>query len=139
LISLLFYALPPFHLLGFFSFMVLAVWLWIPIGLWLARPMLVRTERAPVLLVLRVFQRDTEVEALFDLVIERWRASGPAVLIAGTDLASRTMDSDDLFTYLQGALAQRFIRDEKMLHQELANGYGTGFGRALPRHRLLLL
>ena len=60
--------------------------------------------------MLRVFQQDAQVQALFDHVIERWRLSGNTVLIAGTDLADRTLDADDIFVFLDGGLATRFIR-----------------------------
>jgi hypothetical protein len=46
---------------------------------------------------------------MFDRVIERWRLTGNTVLIAGTDLISRTLDPDDLFTFLNGRLGERFI------------------------------
>ena len=65
--------------------------------------------RPPTLLVLRVFQRDAQVQALFDHGIERWRLTGNTVLIAGTDLADRTLAAADIFTFLDGGLAQRFI------------------------------
>lgn len=35
-------------------------------------------------------------------------------------MASRTLEPDDLFAYMEGAIAQRFIRDDKMLNQQLA-------------------
>ena len=50
------------------------------------------------------------MQDLFDHVVERWRLSGNTVLIAGTDLADRTLDAGDIFTFLDGGLAQRFIR-----------------------------
>jgi len=65
--------------------------------------------RPPTLLVLRVFQRDRAVRALFDTVIERWPLSCNTLLIAGTDLLDRTLDADDIFTFLDGRLAERFI------------------------------
>jgi hypothetical protein len=68
-----------------------------------------RLGRAPTLLVLRVFQRDKEVQSLFDHVVERWRLSGNTVMIAGTDLADRTLDADDIFQFLDRRLAERFI------------------------------
>ena len=40
---------------------------------------------------------------------ERWRLSGNTVMIAGTDLADRTLDADDIFQFLDRKLAQRFI------------------------------
>jgi hypothetical protein len=66
--------------------------------------------RPPTLLVLRVFQHDRRIQELFDHVIERWRLTGNTVLIAGTDLVERTLDADDLFTFIDGRLATRFIR-----------------------------
>lgn len=83
--------------------------LWIPVVMWsAARSRLVR-QRPPTLLVLRVFEQDALARSLFDHVVERWRLSGNTVLIAGADLADRTLDADDLFQFLDGRLAERFI------------------------------
>jgi hypothetical protein len=60
------------------------------------------------------------VEALFDRVVERWRLTGNTVLIAGTDLISRTLDPDDLFAFLNGQLAGRFIASEEEIPRRLA-------------------
>ena len=84
--------------------------LWIPLVITLSARLRSERGRPPTLLVLRVFQRDAQVQALFDHVIERWRLSGNTVMIAGTDLAVRTLDAADLFTFLDGHLADRFIR-----------------------------
>jgi hypothetical protein len=56
-----------------------------------------------------VFQQDAHARSLFDHVVERWRLSGNTVMIAGTDLADRTLDADDIFQFLDRKLAQRFI------------------------------
>jgi hypothetical protein len=69
----------------------------IPPVMWFARRWRLGTERPPTLLVLRVFQKDAQTQDLFDHVVERWRLSGNTVLIAGTDLADRTLDADDIF------------------------------------------
>ncbi|RNC68067.1 MAG: hypothetical protein ED859_11600 [Desulfuromonadales bacterium] len=82
--------------------------LWIPAVMLLARGRR-RTGRVPTLLVLRVFQRDKEVQSLFDYVIERWRLSGNTVMIAGTDLADRILDAADIFQFLDRRLAERFV------------------------------
>lgn len=76
--------------------------------------------RPPTLLVLRVFQRDAQVQELFDHVIERWRLIGNTVMIAGTDLASRTLNADDIFTFIDGRLARRFIRTSADVPSRLA-------------------
>jgi hypothetical protein len=88
----------------------------IPLVVWLAstidphrRSQMQQQPRAPVLLVLRVFQRDRAVSALFDLVIERWRLTGNTVLIAGTDLLARTIDAEDIYAFIGGRLRERFV------------------------------
>jgi hypothetical protein len=85
---------------------------WIPFSYPLLRavaPVVPRQKRAPTLLVLRVFQKDASIQNLFDRVIERWRLTGNTVLIAGTDLTERTIDAEDIFTFIDGRLAERFI------------------------------
>lgn len=96
--------------------------LWIPLVMALvtARRARRRAARPPTLLVLRVFQQDAQVQALFDHVVERWRLSGNVVLIAGTDLADRTLDGADVFTFLDGDLATRFIRSPADVAPRLA-------------------
>ncbi len=81
---------------------------WVPVAMSLARRR-PRPDRPPTLLVLRVFQHDERIQALFDHVVERWRLTGNTVLIAGTDLLERTMDAGDIFTFIDGRLAERFI------------------------------
>lgn len=85
--------------------------LWIPLGAALMQGFAgpAGAGQPPTLLVLRVFQQDANVQAIFDRVIERWRLSGNTVLIAGTDLADRTIDADDIFTFIDGRLGERFI------------------------------
>ncbi len=98
---------------------------WIPLVMMLNARLPRPRGRAPTLLVLRVFQHDAQVQALFDHVIERWRLSGNTVLIAGTDLADRTLDGDDIFTFLDGELASRFIRSAAEVAPRLA-GFQLG-------------
>ena len=94
--------------------------LWIPLAMQVYARLKRAPGRPPTLLVLRVFQRDAQVQGLFDQVIERWRLSGNTVLIAGTDLADRTLDADDIFTFLDGGLAARFIRSAADVAPRLA-------------------
>ena len=96
--------------------------LWIPLG---ARIMQATTGkrspgRPPMLLVLRVFRQDANVQDLFDRVIDRWRLTGNTVLIAGTDLVDRTIDPDDIFIFIDGRLGQRFIRSSADVPRRLA-------------------
>ena len=100
--------------------------LWIPLGgklmqLNAAPATPAAPARPPTLLVLRVFQQDANVQNLFDRVIERWRLSGNTVLIAGTDLVDRTVDADDIFTFIDGRLGERFIRTPADLARHIAN------------------
>lgn len=97
--------------------------LWVPVGAWLMQRTLGaqrKQGRPPTLLVLRVFQQDANVQDLFDRVIERWRLTGNTVLIAGTDLVDRTIDADDIFTFLDGRLGERFIHQPADVPRRLA-------------------
>jgi hypothetical protein len=94
--------------------------LWIPPVMVLLRRLRHPVDRPPTLLVLRVFQRDRAMRALFDTVIERWRLSGNTLLIAGTDLLDRTLDAGDIFTFLDGRLAERFILSADQIPVSLA-------------------
>jgi hypothetical protein len=94
--------------------------LWIPAALWLAGRWRPRRGRPPTLLVLRVFQQDAKARGLFDHVVERWRLSGNTVLIAGTDLADRTLDAHDIFRFLDGKLAERFIASPEDVTRRIA-------------------
>jgi hypothetical protein len=107
--------------LGLGGIVMLAPLAWIPVVMaivGLSRRN--RSGRPPTLLVLRVFQHDRRIQALFDHVIERWRLTGNTVLIAGTDLVERTLDADDLFTFIDGRLAARFIRSPADVAPRLA-------------------
>ncbi len=97
--------------LGAGAFVMLSPLLWIPVVMLTMRQRRRPADRPPTLLVLRVFQRDRMVRALFDSIIERWRCSGNTVLIAGTDLLERTLDADDILNFLDGRLGERFIAD----------------------------
>jgi hypothetical protein len=94
--------------------------LWIPAGMGLAARWRARRGRPPTLLVLRVFHQDALARSLFDHVAERWRLSGNTVLIAGTDLADRTLDADDIFRFLDRKLAQRFIASPADIPRRIA-------------------
>ena len=100
--------------------LVLLSLLWIPLALGLLRRRARSTVPAPTLLVLRVFRQEAKVTALFDDVIERWRSSGNTVLIAGTDLVDQTLDATDLLDFVDGRLAQRFIRSPAEVPTRLA-------------------
>lgn len=93
---------------------------WIPLGLAVMHRLGQPAGRPPRLLVLRVFQRDKAVNRLFDAVIERWRLTGNTMLIAGTDLAERTIDAEDIYLFLGGRLRERFVLDTAALPLLLA-------------------
>jgi len=121
LVALLMEALSASHGVGATALWVMACWLWIPVGLLALRSLLAAPAPAPMLLVLRVFQRDVQVQALFDDVVESWRYSGPACLIAGTDLALRTLEPDELFAFVSGRLQERFIGSMAALERRLGS------------------
>jgi hypothetical protein len=114
-------ALGAIHELGWGALVVFLPLLWIPPGAWLMRRLAAPPAgRPPTLLVLRVFQQDANVQALFDKVIERWRLSGNTVLIAGSDVVDHTIDAADIFNFIDGCLDERFIRHPSELDARLA-------------------
>lgn len=62
------------------------------------------------LLLLRVFGYQARTESLFDRVAQAWRFHGPVQLIAGVDLAMRTVDPGDVLAMLDGRLAELYVR-----------------------------
>jgi hypothetical protein len=71
------------------------------------------------LLVLRVFGFRSRSEKLFDSVAQRWRFRGGVTMIAGSDLAARTMDPDDTLAFLAAELQSRFVRGPQDLQDHL--------------------
>lgn len=72
------------------------------------------------LLLLRVFGYEARTEALFDKVAQRWRFRGPIQLIAGVDLAMRTVDPGDVLAFLGGKLAGNWVRTPADIAPRLA-------------------
>lgn len=132
LIALLVDALSASHSIGAWSLALIACWLWLPLGISLARNWLAPSADPPNLLVLRVFRRDAAVQSLFDSVIDRWRYSGTTSLIAGTDLALNTLEPDELFAFVNGRLRERFIASS----EDLAHHLGAIGDSADPDGRL---
>ena len=79
-----------------------------------------RTQRAPRLLLLRVFGYQARTESLFDRVAQTWRLQGPVQLIAGVDLAMRTADPGDMLALLDGRLAEAYVRTPEEVGERLA-------------------
>jgi hypothetical protein len=71
------------------------------------------------LLVLRVFGFRTRAEKMFDSVAQRWRFRGSVSMIAGTDLAARTINPDDTLAFLAGDLRSRFVQGRHDLQAHL--------------------
>ena len=120
-ISLLDKALMAASDLGLGGTVMLLPLAWVPVAMFALRWRgTAAPARPPTLLVLRVFQHDARTQALFDHVIERWRLTGNTVLIAGTDLLDRTIDAEDIFTFIDGGLAERFIHRAEDVPQRVA-------------------
>ena len=109
LIELIWVALAAASEHGIAALVMLLPLLWIPLAFLAVQRWNAAPARPPTLLVLRVFQRDADVRAMFDRVVERWRLTGNTVLIAGTDLIDQTLDADDALTFLDGRLGERFV------------------------------
>ena len=110
-------ALMLIHEIGGGAYSLLFVAFLFPLFTRLMQPVLQPTHQPPTLLLLRVFRGDNTIEKLFDQVIERWRYSGNTLLIAGKDLALRNLEPDELFSFLNGRLQERFITDHNSLQQ----------------------
>jgi hypothetical protein len=76
--------------------------------------------RPVALLLLRVFGHDRRTERLLDGITRRWRCIGPVYLIAGSDVALRTIDPQDFYSFLSGRLSRAFVKDEADLAARLA-------------------
>ena len=72
------------------------------------------------LLLLRVFGHDRRTERLLDEISQRWRFLGTIQMIAGRDLAARTIDPHELFTFIGGGLSREFIKDPEDLRKRVA-------------------
>jgi len=71
------------------------------------------------MLLLRVFGFQRRTEDLFDRMAERWRFEGPVAMIAGVDLALRSVDIDEALAYLQGSIESRYVAGPVDLAQRL--------------------
>lgn len=72
------------------------------------------------LLLLRVFGAQKRSEWLFDLLSARWRYAGSIQLIAGTDLATTTIEPHEFLDFLSGRLRRSFIRSVDDLNRRMA-------------------
>ena len=63
----------------------------------------------PRLLLLRSFSVGRRAERLFDALDKHWRRVGSVQMIAGADLASRTIEPHEALDYVSGRLSRRFI------------------------------
>jgi hypothetical protein len=75
--------------------------------------------RRPVLLVLRSFSIGKDGERLFDVVDRFWRRVGAIQMIAGVDLARRTVEPHEFLDFISGKLARRFIGGPAELEQRM--------------------
>jgi hypothetical protein len=72
------------------------------------------------LLFLRVFGYRARTEAMLDKVAQRWRFDGPVQLVAGIDVAARTVDPGDFLAFVGGRLAGRYVAGPDSLRARLA-------------------
>ena len=105
--------------LGARSAQLLLLWLAWPIGWRLIKPLLKPAMPPSNLLLLRVFESERDVRALYHRVVDRWRFIGTVSLIAGTDLALDTLEPGELFDFLGGSLPRRYIGNTRELHRRL--------------------
>jgi hypothetical protein len=108
---------PLWALTGFVAF---AAYKWcVRIGLSWAGRDLEAGHKTPVLLVLRSFSIGKDGERLFDVVDRFWRRVGSIQMIAGVDLAHRTVEPHEFLDFISGKLARRFIGGAADLEQRM--------------------
>lgn len=78
------------------------------------------SDNAPVLLLLRVFGHRASQQKLARGLLRDWRRQGPVVLIGGEDLATETLDSDELAAFLTGGLGHLFLNDAADLNRAMS-------------------
>jgi hypothetical protein len=76
-------------------------------------------EQAPKLLLLRVFSLGTRSERLFASFTKLWRYMGSVRMIAGSDLATSTVEPHEFLDFVGGRLQRRFITGPDTLKQRL--------------------
>jgi hypothetical protein len=79
------------------------------IGFWLLVRQGTRASESPKLLLLRVFSLGRRSERFFDALATHWRHVGSIQFIAGPDLATATVEPQELVEFLRGRLMRRFI------------------------------
>ncbi|MFL6617894.1 MAG: hypothetical protein ACJ8MH_04805 [Povalibacter sp.] len=87
--------------------------------MWKRRQILSAPASVGGLVILRVFKRPARSETFFDRLLSFWRFAGPVLLISGPDLAGANIEPDELFEYLQGKLARRFVSTPVEVHAAL--------------------
>jgi hypothetical protein len=85
----------------------------------LAALRLARRGPGPSLLLLRVFGFQQRTERLFDTVAARWRFEGAVAMIAGGDLALRSIDAGDALAFARGDIASGYVGDTARLAERL--------------------
>jgi hypothetical protein len=75
---------------------------------------------APRLLILRSFSIGKDSERLLDSLEKHWRRVGSIQMIAGYDLASRTIEPHELLDFLSGRLDRCFIHGPETLERRIA-------------------
>jgi hypothetical protein len=75
----------------------------------------------PSLLLLRVFGFQERTERLFDAVAARWRFEGPVAMIAGADLALRSIDAGDALAFVRGDIESSYVGDGVKLAARLGD------------------
>jgi hypothetical protein len=75
---------------------------------------------APRLLLLRSFSIGRKSERLFDALEKHWRRVGSIQLIAGVDLARRSVEPHEFLDFITGKLSRRFIDGPAALARRLS-------------------
>ena len=83
------------------------------------RTLVPREQNPRTLLLLRSFAIGRDSERLFDAIEKHWRRVGSIQMIAGVDLARRTVEPHEFLDFVSGRLSRRFIDGTETLARRL--------------------
>ncbi|MEC5399131.1 hypothetical protein [Uliginosibacterium sp. H1] len=107
---------------GWFVLGLLAFPVWLLLSR-LVNALLLHDDTGPAhaLLLLRVFARKGNAPALFHALSRHWRHVGPIRMIAGYDLATESVEPDELMAFLRGRLADSFVTGPDVVDRRLGD------------------
>ena len=108
---------PVWALAGVLAFVTFKTSTWIGFSMLRRRDAIL--DGAPSLLLLRSFSIGKDSERLFDALEKHWRRVGSIQMIAGADLATRTVEPHEFLDFTAGKVSRRFIDGPEALARRI--------------------